>query len=67
MVNLMMEIGTSVRYPEIIFYAICDDGKVFIFVYFFPNEESEGLKYPVFTLEFISKKPPIKGRKMSDI
>ena len=27
----------------------------------------KALKYPVFILEFISKKPPIKGREMSDI
>lgn len=39
---------------------------LFLFI-FFQMKRVKALKYPVFTLEFISKIPPVKGRKISDI
>ena len=39
---------------------------LFLFI-FFQMKRVKALKYPVFTLEFISKKPPIEEKEMSDI
>ena len=40
----------------------------YLFLFIFSRmKRVKALKYPVCTLEFISKIPPVKGRKISDI
>ena len=40
----------------------------YLFLFIFSQmKRVKALKYPVCTLEFISKIPPVKGRKISDI